>query len=260
MKHFMPILVALLLMSSCVPYKKIVYIQGDLPQKTLERKAYTIKKTDILYVDLKSADENLQKLFSNISSSKGTTSGQMGAKSLYFNGYTVDENGYIELPLIKKLHVEGLDFEAVKKLIRIRLTKLNIIKPEDVFINIKLAGVPYTVIGEVKSPQKGIIYKNNPTVFDVLGDAGDISLTGDRKHVEIIRNEDGKNTKTTLDLTQAAVFNSPYFYLRPNDIVYVKPLKQKTLGTGTTLTQTISTTITALSLITSIILFSKYVK
>ena len=260
MKQLLPILAVLLLMNACVPYKKVVYLQGELPQQEVEKKPYVIKKNDILYIQMKSADENLQKLFENISPVTGNNTNQVNAKSLYFNGYTVDESGYIELPIVKKLHVAGESFDSVKAQIRKQLGTLHLLKTGDIFINIKLAGVPFTILGEVKNPQKGVIYKDNPTLFDVIGDAGDITLVGDRQHVQVVRNEGGKTTKTALDLTQADVFSSPYFYLRPNDIIYVRPLKQKTLGTGTTLTQTISTTISALSLITTIILFTKYVK
>ena len=104
------------------------------------------------------------------------------------------------------------------------------------------------------------MYKERPDLFDILGNASDISLVGNRKSVVIIRREENKLVKQTLDLTDSNIINSPYFYIRPNDVVYVPPLRQKTLGTGATLQQSITATISALSLITTIILLSKYVK
>ena len=129
-----------------------------------------------------------------------------------------------------------------------------------IFITVKLAGIPYSIIGEVIHPQNGVLYKTNPNIFDVIANAGDIKMTGDHKHVMIIREKEGKKIKKEIDLTDADILYSDFYYIRPNDLIYIKPLKQKTLGTGTTLSQTISTTITALSLVTSVILLTNFIK
>ncbi len=249
------ILIISLLITSCVPYKKIVYIQGDLPHEVYNKTEYRIKKNDILYIKIRSSNKNIDKLFigDNINTNNSTNS-----QVLYFNGYTVDKQGYIELPVIKKIQVEGKTFEEVKTEIQNKLLRKQFKSLDNIFIKVKLAGIPYTVIGEVKQPKTSVLYKEQPTLFDVIGDAGDLTPVANRKQIIVMRNENGKQTKIELDLTRADVINSPYFYVRPNDIVYVQPLKQKTWGTGTTLQQTISTTITALSLITTIILLSKY--
>ncbi len=242
--------------NSCVPYKDIIYVQGDLPTQQATENTYKIQKNDILFIQIKSANDNIEKLFS--AQQNGNSNNQTNAQNLYFNGYTVDENGYVELPVIKKIKVAGKSFAEVKQLIQQKLLSQQFKSLDNIFIKVKLAGVPYTVIGEVKNPQTGILYKAQPNIFDVLSDARDITQVGNRKEVVVIRNENGKQTKKYLDLTDAAVVNSPYYYVRPNDIIYIKPLRQKTWGTGATLQQTITTTITALSLVTTIILLSRY--
>ncbi len=247
-----------LLLSSCVPYKNIVYIQGDLPKSVVDSTAYKIQKNDILYVSLKSGNETVEKLFKM--QQNVATSNRNSESSLYFDGYTVDSRGYIELPVINKIYVEGKTFKEVKNIIKQKLLETQFKTLNDVYIKVKLAGVPFTVLGEVKNPRTGVLYKEKPTLFDILGGASDITLVGDRKAVVVIRREQSKLVKEVLDLTDARVVQSPYFYIRPNDVIYVPPLPQKTWGTGATLQQSISTTITALSLITSIILFTKYVK
>ncbi len=243
---------------SCVPYKNIVYVQDALPENKIDTSAYKIQKNDILYIKLKSGNETIERLFKI--QDNGTTNNTNMQSSLYFGGYVVDNQGFIELPVINKIHVEGKTFKEVKELIKKRLLATQFRSLDDLYIKVKLAGVPFTVLGEVKNPGTGMLYKERPNLFDIFAGASDISLVGNRKAVVVLRREQNKWVKQTLDLTDSNIINSPYFYIRPNDIVYVPPLRQKTLGTGTTLQQSISATITALSLITTIILFSKYVK
>ncbi len=250
------LMISFIALQSCVPYKNIVYLQGDLPQTNVDSTSYKIKKDDILYISIKSSNESIERLFK--AQLNSNISNQHSSQSLYFSGYTVDKNGEIELPVINKIKVEGYTFEDVKRLIKQKLLENQFKSLEEIYIKVKLAGVPYTVIGEVKTPKNGILYKTNPNIFDVLSDAKDITPVGNRKEVVVIRKENDKLVKKTLNLTDADIVTSPYFYTRPNDIIYIKPLRQKTWGTGTTLQQTISTTITALSLITTIILLSKY--
>jgi polysaccharide export outer membrane protein len=153
-----------------------------------------------------------------------------------------------------------LSFVEIKNNITKALLSKKFKSVDNIFIVVKLAGVPYTILGEVKNPQVSVIYKENPNLFDVIAASGDITQVGNRKEVIVVRREDGKDIKSIIDLTSAESINSPYFYIRPNDIVYVQPLRQKSLGTGTTLLQTVRDTVMALSLISSIILLAKYSK
>jgi polysaccharide export outer membrane protein len=255
MKTFYLLLI-LFLFNACVPYKNIVYLQGEANTSGDFPIEYKIKKDDILYIDIKSGNPEIQKFFN--SAKTGTT--QTNAGNLFFSGYTVDSKGQIELPVVGKITVENKTFEEVKRQIKEALLKSQFSSLDDVFIKVKLAGVPFSIVGEVNTPQNGIIYKTNPNIFDVIASAGDIKITGDHKNVIIIRESEGKKIQKKIDLTDANILYSDFYYIRPNDLVYVKPLKQKTLGTGSTLSQTISTTITALSLISSVILITNYIK
>ena len=255
-KQIIILFIFTIIFQSCVPYKNVVYLQGDLPENKIDSTNYKIQKNDILYINIKASDKGIEDLFSI---QQSPNSNKVSPQSLYFTGYTVDNQGFIELPVVGKINVLDKTFPGVKTMIKEKLLATQFSNLGDLFIKVKLAGVPYTVIGEVKTPQNGVLYKVKPNIFDALSDAHDITLVGNRREVVVIRNEQNQQIKQSLDLTDANVINSPYFYIRPNDIIYVKPLKQKVWGTGATLQQTISTTITALSLITTIILFSKYV-
>lgn len=244
--------------SSCVPYKNIIYVQDKFPDNKVDTTAYKIQKNDILYISLKSSNETVERLFKM--QNNVATNNTNSQSSLYLEGYAVDNNGFIELPVINKIYVEGKTFKEVKEIIKKKLLATQFRSLDDIYIKVKLAGIPYTVLGEVKNPGAGVLYKERPNIFDIFAGASDITLVGNRKSVVLIRREENKLIKQTLDLTDSNIINSPYFYIRPNDVVYVPPLRQKTLGTGATLQQSISATISALSLITTIILLSKYVK
>ncbi len=247
------LLLILFLFNACVPYKEVVYLQGEMPQAESAQKEYKIKKNDILYINIKSSNPEIQKFFNT--NKVGVSQTNKG--NLYLSGYIVDRNGEIELPVIGKLKVENLSFDQVKALIKQKMLHSQFSSLNDIFIIVKLAGVPYSIVGEVNNPQNSILYKTNPNIFDVIANAGDIKLTGDQTDIMIVRDVDGKKIKGKLDLTDSKVVYSDFYRIRPNDIIYVKPRRQKTLGTGTTLTQTITTTITALSLITSIIILTR---
>ena len=95
-------------------------------------------------------------------------------------------------------------------------------------------------MGEVNSPGKYVIYQNQVNIFEALALAGDISMVGDRKQVMVVRQMPEKSETFYLDLTDAQVINDPHFFIQPNDIINVQPLRQKSLGIGTTGFQTFS--------------------
>ena len=124
----------------------------------------------------------------------------------------------------------------------------------DIFVTVKLAGIRFTVVGEVVSPGTLVLFQNQVNIVEALANAGDITITGNRKKVTVIRKSIEKTKKFQLDLTNAASLDTDLFYIQSNDIVYVEPLKQKSWGTGTTGAQTFTTIISILSLVTTSIL------
>ena len=117
-----------------------------------------------------------------------------------------------------------------------------------------MAGLRFTVNGEVGKPGSITLFQERVNVFEAIANSGEIPVTGDRKEVQIIRQYPQGQQIHTLDLTDINVMNSPYYYIQPNDIIYVKPLKQKTWGTGTTGRESLTTIISILSLLTTTIL------
>ena len=115
----------------------------------------------------------------------------------------------------------------------------------------------YTINGEIGSPGTNTIYQDRVTIMEAIANSGDIPITGNRKEVQIFRKLAHGFETYSIDLTDANAMNSPYFYIQPNDYIIVKPLKQKSWGTGVTGMQSVATIMTAISLITTLLVLSK---
>lgn len=240
-------------LASCVPHKKVVYFQGESlsenKMREISNKPYRLQVDDILRIDIKAPDKELVGVFENSSKTQG-------GGDLYFSGYSVDKHGFIELPYLNRINVLGYTTDEIESKIKEGLGKYfrNL---SDIFVAVKLAGVRYTIIGEVGSSGTKVLFQNTVNIIEAIANSGGVPLTGDKTDVEIIRMGIDGVQKFHVDLTQMTVFNSDVFYIQPNDIINIPPLKQKTLGTGLIGTQTFSTVMSVLSVLTTAYLLIK---
>lgn len=239
--------------TSCIPTKDLIYLQGDPAQtaaiQSVPRQAYRLQPNDIIDINIKAIDPELVRVFAP---TETLNTMQRSEQSVYFNGFIVDERGNIRMPLLEQVSVIGLTLDETRQRIEKRLLDEHFTEDANIFVVVKLAGFRYTVNGEVQSPGQKILYQDQVNVLEAVASAGDITTVGDRKSVTVIRKTAGRTQVHTLDLTNLSALESPYFHLQPNDYVYVKPLPQKALGTGTTAMQSLSTIITVLSLLTTV--------
>lgn len=235
----------------------MTYFQGEPLSKSdiykLNNEAYRLQVNDILYIDIKADNSEIVSLFKN-ETGNTTNSGQ--GEGLYFTGYSVDRHGNIRIPYIGDLNVLGYTENEVRQKIDGELTKF-LKNPDLVFVTVKLAGVRFVVTGEVGSPGTVNLTQNQVTIIDAIANAGEITPLGNRENVTLIRKTLDGVKKYKLDLTKIDVFESENFYIQPNDIIYVAPLKQKSWGTGTTGLQSFSTVVTVLSFLISSVLLVK---
>jgi len=257
MKKLFLYLLVIVGFSSCVTTKQMTYFQGEPLSKSdiykLNNEAYRLQVNDILYIDIKADNSEIVSLFKN-ETGNTTNSGQ--GEGLYFTGYSVDRHGNIRIPYIGDLNVLGYTENEVRQKIDGELTKF-LKNPDLVFVTVKLAGVRFVVTGEVGSPGTVNLTQNQVTIIDAIANAGEITPLGNRENVTLIRKTLDGVKKYKLDLTKIDVFESENFYIQPNDIVYVAPLKQKSWGTGTTGLQSFSTVVTVLSFLISSVLLVK---
>jgi polysaccharide export outer membrane protein len=229
MKHLPIILSAVLLLSaSCTSQKKLAYL-NNLPEVngeenfTMSIPDYKIQPRDILYITVKAlAPDGSIKDFLSSGSNNGMylTQGDAGGA---FVGYNVSPDGYITLVPVGQIKVSGLTLEETRK----KLQELT----EKVFLNstveCKLLSFKFTVIGEVKAPGAYINYNNYLTVIEAIGRAGGVGDLGNRDRILVVRPID-KGTKTyRINLQDKNILTSEAYFLLPNDVVIVEPVKQK---------------------------------
>ena len=260
-KIFFLALIAVIL-TSCISTKDLTYLQPSAVAKSdsikvsqENSKPYRIQTSDILSVNIKALDPKLVEMFSTTSG--GSAQGAQSPQTLYFNGYTVDDHGNIRVPILGEVNVLGFTTDEVRQKIEKQLLEEYFRKEANIFVTVKLAGLRYTINGEIGSPGTNILYQDRATVMDAIANSGDIPITGNRKEVQIIRKFPHGFETYSIDLTDSNAVNSPYFYIQPNDYIIVKPLKQKTWGTGVTGVQSVATIMTAISLITTLLVLSK---
>ena len=245
------------LFTACIPVKDLTYLQNNPNSPindsiiNLVDKPYRLQTDDVISINLKANDPELVMIFN---ATNDVTNSSTTSDDLYFNGYTVDDHGNIRIPVIGEINVLGYTIEEVRKMVGKKLLEEYFNKEANVFVTVKLAGIRFTINGEIGSPGITTLYQDRVTIMDAISSAGDITMTGDRKAVTIVRQYPHGTEIHEIDLTDVKCMQSPYFFIKPNDYIYIKPLKQKSWGTGTTGVQSLTTIITALSLVTTVLL------
>lgn len=247
------------LFTSCIPNKDLIYLQNNSTNSNAieiaqdASKPYRLQTNDILSISIKALDQKLVAMFSPSQTGEQGTSQQ----DLYFSGFTVDDHGNIRVPVLGEMNVLGYTLDEIRMRVEKQLLEEYFKAEANIFVTVKLAGLRYTINGEIGSPGSKVLFQDKVTIMEAIANSGDINLTGNRKQVQIIRKFPHGFETYSLDLTDAKAMNSPYFYIQPNDYILIKPLKQKSWGTGTTGVQTVATIVSALSLITTALLLSK---
>lgn len=262
MKKIFFLSIIAVLFTSCISTKDLTYLQPNQTSKSDSirvaqevSKPYRIQTNDILSINIKASDQKLVEIFS--ASTEGSNQNQRSPQTLYFNGYTVDDHGNIRMPILGEVNVLGYTADEVRQKIEKQLLEEYFKKEANIFVTVKLAGLRYTINGEIGSPGTNVLYQDRATIMEAIANSGDITTTGNRKEVQIIRKFAHGFETYNIDLTNEAAMSSPYYYIQPNDYIIVKPLKQKTWGTGVTGVQSVATIMSAISLITTLLVLSK---
>lgn len=259
------ILSIVLICSSCVSQKKMIYLQGAdylnaNPQEMAANFELEIQPDDQLAISISSKDKELIEPFNNntLIGSGNSLNSQSNTQSgvSYFQ---VDKDGNVEFPIFGTIHASGLTRMELAKNIETRLISQNYIK--DPVVSVKIMSFKVTVLGEVKNPGVQKITGERLTLLEALGMAGDLLPSGKRNNIMVIREEKDKRKTYQVDLTSSYdVLNSPCYYLQQNDVVYVEPnsaIRVKGSATMTTLTSTASLVSVLASLISIIIAISR---
>lgn len=218
-----------LLFAGCNAQQRVLYLQDvesgaeiEIPEIYQIR----IRPLDQLTIVINSKDPELAFPFNSASSYSGLTKGvNPSINNASLQVFTVDSNGYITLPIIGEVKCDGLTRNELQKVIENKIKESNYF--EDPQVNVRFATLQISVLGEVTRPGRFDIKSDKITILDALALAGDMTIYGNRENVAVIREVDGKNIVTKLDIRSSEIFSSPCFYLQQNDIVLVSPNKYR---------------------------------
>lgn len=245
-------LIFVLFASSCITNKDVVYLQDkgtviDSLAVNAFAQPYRVQINDILSITVKALDPELTSIFNPV----GEGDSRGNSQSLYFTGFTVDDHGNIKFPILGDINVLGFTIEEIEEKVKSELLKQYFKETAELFVTVKLAGFRFTVLGEVSGGGTKTLFQDRVNIIEALANSGDIKPTGDRTDVMIIRQYPQGQKIHHIDLTDIAALKSPYYYIQPNDMIMVKPLKRKSLGAGSTATETLRTVASIFSILVS---------
>ena len=222
---FIKLLVLLLIIQGCTPMSKITYLNdsqsGEWDVSPIPPKHH-LEIGDILMVRVISRNEESNNLF-NLESNTNSANSVLTAANLYLNGFTISQEGTIDIPNVGEVFVLNQTLEEAETTISLKAEEF-LINP---FVIVKLANFQFTVLGEINAPGNYPVYKEGLTIYDAIAMSGGINDYGNLKKIKIVRSEKNKKQIYNVDLTSSNILTSDFFYLRNNDLIYVQPLKFK---------------------------------
>ncbi|MGN6476427.1 MAG: polysaccharide biosynthesis/export family protein [Flavipsychrobacter sp.] len=218
------IVYATTLLTSCASYKKSIYFQ-DIPDSlqapvTVPVVAYEppkIKPNDILSISVQTIEDK------DIAKAGATTAPSGQGSSAAVTGYKVDENGDVDVPMVGTVHLAGMTTSEAKEAVRTK-AKHNFVDP---VVNVAFANHFIDVIGEVSRNGRIPLPDEKVSIIDAISMAGDLGIQGKRYNVLLMRDEGDKKVCTRFNLNSTKLFQSPYYYVKSGDIIYVEPNKAK---------------------------------
>ncbi len=242
-------LLGLLCITGCYSTKKVNYLQSSEDELRIPVNpiTYQVGPNDILNIRVQSRDPD-QSAYFNISTIEDRNI-QANPASLFLNGYSVNEEGNINLPIVGEVNVGGLSVEEIRVLIQGEIDKYLL----EAIVLVKLTSFKISVLGDVKNPGTNYVYNTQATIFEALSAAGDANLSGNRENIRLIRQVDGKSHIVKLDLTDPKIIASPYYFLWPNDVIYVETSKPHVARNNIVLVTLVLTVISTSLLILSFV-------
>lgn len=241
MKKIYLLAMVAMLLASCSSPKNVAYIQNsdsiDYSRSEVLYDARIMPK-DILTITVNTVNPEASEPFNLFVSSELSANRSVGGQRS-LQTYLVDNKGCIEFPVIGTIKVGGLTKSACEKLIHDKIQRF-MNAEENPIVTVRMSNYKISVLGEVNRPGMFTVSNEKINIFEALAQAGDLTIYGVRDRVKLIReDEKGHKDVYTLNLNDAEIINSPYYYLQQNDVIYVEPNKVKAknsaIGQSTTI-------------------------
>ncbi len=226
---------AICFLHSCKPKQNMVYMSNDNFEQEVSQARYEglhIQEGDILEIVVSSLDDLAIKPFNKTTMASTGEAGGNGALRLGNNEYMVNSEGYISFPVMGDIYTKGMTKQQLKADLENRLKQYLI----DPLVTLRLVNFNISILGDVKAPGQKTSSTEKLNIFQAIALAGDMNDSANRTNVKLVRydEEKGKDQMISLDLSEASIVNSPYYYLQQNDILYIEPDKNKQIAANTT--------------------------
>jgi polysaccharide export outer membrane protein len=253
------------MLSSCVSHQELITLNGSDPadlerglnqplgeSKIVTPKSFIIHPSDLLIINVSAFEGNTSEfLQAEFGSRNLNSSGRdFGPNALYYNSYQVGADGYISLPLIDRIKAEGLNTSELKSKLDSAYTPYL----KFASTSVKLANLRVTVLGEVKSPGVHYFFNDQTTILEAISLAGDFTDFGNRKKIKLIRRTESGAETVMLDLSKPDFIGTEYFFVRPNDLIYIEPIKAKAFDVGAQSVGIVLSVISTAALLANILL------
>jgi len=240
----------ILFMSSCGSTKETVYFSNldtskitQVPISKFQKPL--IQTDDILNITVQTRDIEAPLALSEAPGTANTTPSSGSVPGTGINGYLVNEEGNVEIPMLGVVKVAGLTTSEATQEIRARASKYY----KEPTVQVRFANYKITILGEVAKPAAYTVPNEKVTVLDAISMAGDLTIYGKRQNVMLIRDNGDKKDIIRLDLTSSDLISSPYFYLKQNDVLYVEPTKGKIAANTAATTRFVTIGLSVIALI-----------
>lgn len=236
MKKLLFFLLIISLVTSCKPKQNMIYMSNNNFQQEVSQARYEglrIQEGDMLEIIVTALDDLAVKPFNRTTMQKTGEEGSAGGNArLGDNQYQVTSDGYISFPVLGNVYCKGMTKQQLKTELDSRLKQYL----TDPVVTVRHLNFNISILGDVGSPGQKTSSTERLNIFQALALAGDMRDSANRTNVKLIRysEESGKDITYTLDLSEASIVNSPYYYLQQNDILYVEPDKNKQIAANTT--------------------------
>lgn len=250
----------ILIVSSCISNKRINYLQNLPDNEPIELNEfipyaeidyeYILQPFDIVDIDFASSNEELLKAFEFTGTNTGRSgSATTGGDVYFYSGYSIDKNGFVRMPVIGLVEIAGLTEEKARETIE---NEINIYFKEEVYVRLRTGGIRFTALGEFSSSGTKMIMKNRATIFDALALSGESNILAKKNELFLIRQYDGGTKIHQINLNDRRLLASPFYFIQPNDILYLQPMKIRQIGSGDNLSSSLQL---GISLITALLFF-----
>jgi polysaccharide biosynthesis/export protein len=244
--------------AGCISNKRVIYMQ-DIRGVQAVREAgrivpskfdeYFLQLNDVVEINIKTTDPQLNLMFDlNSSANQNRMMGgnlMTGGDIFYLTGYTLNEEGVVELPVIGEVKLVGLSVQQAKVSIEQELRKY--VLDDEFFVRVRLGGTRFSALGEFNRPGKYTILQNRVTIFEAIANAGDLTVLAKRDNVMLIRQYPEGSRTYRVNLNNKDIIGSEFYFIRPNDMIYAEPMKVRELGTGVSLIQTFQVMVSVLT-------------